>query len=170
MQLFRSEGMEGEKEVPKSTEIALSITKIYIVITLTCSLAYWLSGMSVFDAINHSLTTVSTGGYSTYSQSIGHFNNAMIEVVAIVFINTGSIPFLAYIKFTRGDLFVFFKDKQITGFIFILLCSIFIIFFYVIINSHGNMINSLRDAAFNVTSIITGTGYTTIDYSNWVNF
>ena len=170
MQLFRSEGMEVEKVVPKSTEIALSITKIYIVITLACALAYWLSDMSIFDAINHSLTTVSTGGYSTYSQSIGHFNNGMIEVVAIVFIITGSIPFLAYIKFTRGDLFVFFKDKQITGFIFILLCSIVIIFFNIIINSQENLIDSLRNAAFNVTSIITGTGYTTKDYSTWGNF
>ena len=170
MQLFRSEGMEVEKVVPKSTEIALSITKIYIIITLACSVAYWFTGMVAFDAINHALTTVSTGGYSTYSQSIGHFNNTMIEVVAIIFIITGSIPFLAYIKFTRGDLFVFFKDKQITGFILILIVSIAIVFLYSIINSQENFIDSLRGAAFNVTSIITGTGYTTKDYSTWGNF
>jgi trk system potassium uptake protein TrkH len=170
MQLFRSEGMEVEKVVPKSTEIALSITKIYIIITLACSVAYWFTGMVAFDAINHALTTVSTGGYSTYSQSIGHFNNTMIEVVAIIFIITGSIPFLAYIKFTRGDLFVFFKDKQITGFILILSVSIVIVFLYSIINSQENFIDSLRGAAFNVTSIITGTGYTTKDYSTWGNF
>ena len=170
MQLFRSEGMEVEKVVPKSTEIALSITKIYIIITLACSVAYWFTGMNTFDAINHALTTVSTGGYSTYSQSIGHFNNTMIEVVAIIFIITGSIPFLAYIKFTRGDLFVFFKDKQITGFILILTVSIAIVFLYSIVNSQENFIDSLRGAAFNVTSIITGTGYTTKDYSTWGNF
>ncbi len=170
MQLFRSEGMEVEKVVPKATEIALSITKIYIIITLACSIAYWISGMNLFDAINHALTTVSTGGYSTYSQSIGYFNNATIEIVAIIFIITGSIPFLAYIKFTRGDLFVFFKDKQITGFVLILIASIIIIFLHSLINIQENPANALRDAAFNVTSIITGTGYTTQDYSAWGNF
>ncbi|MBL61217.1 MAG: potassium transporter TrkH [Candidatus Pelagibacter sp.] len=170
MQLFRSEGMEVEKVVPKATEIALSITKIYIIITIACIIAYWFSGMSFFDAINHSLTTVSTGGYSTYSQSIGHFNSAKIEIVAIIFIITGSIPFLAYIKFTRGDLLVFFKDKQITGFIIILVISIIIIFFHSLINTEEDLANAIRNSAFNVTSIITGTGYTTQDYSAWGNF
>ena len=170
MQLFRSEGMEVEKVVPKATEIALSITKIYIVITLFCTLAYWYSGMNFFDAINHAFTTVSTGGYSTYSQSIGHFNSAQIEMVAIIFIITGSIPFLAYIKFTRGDLLVFFKDKQITGFLFILISSIMIIFIHSFININSDPLDAIRSAAFNVTSIITGTGYTTQDYSAWGNF
>ncbi|MCI5054433.1 MAG: TrkH family potassium uptake protein [Pelagibacteraceae bacterium] len=170
MQLFRSEGMEVEKVVPKVTEIALSITKIYIFITILCSLAYWLAGMNVFDAINHALTTVSTGGYSTHSQSIGYFNSSLIEVVAIIFIITGSIPFLAYIKFTRGDLFVFFKDKQIIGFFLILAVSILIITIHSYINRSDALILALRDAAFNVTSIITGTGYTTKDFSAWGNF
>ena len=113
MQLFRSEGMEVEKVVPKSGEIALSITKIYMLITILCVVSYWLAGMNVFDAINHALTTVSTGGYSTYTNSIGHFDSFLLEAVAIVFIISGSIPFLAYIKFARGDLLVFFKDNQI---------------------------------------------------------
>ena len=102
MQLFRSEGMEVEKVVPKATEIALSITKIYIFITILCSLAYWLAMADIFDAINHALTTVSTGGYSTHSQSIGYFNSSLIEVVAIIFIITGSVPFLAYIRIYKG--------------------------------------------------------------------
>ena len=170
MQLFRSEGMEVEKVVPKVTEIALSITKIYIFITILCSLAYWLSGMNIFDAINHALTTVSTGGYSTYSQSIGYFNSTVIEIVAIFFIITGSIPFLAYIKFVRGDLFVFFKDKQIIGFFLILLGSIIIITIHSYFNINEDPWYALRDAAFNVTSIITGTGYTTKDFSAWGNF
>ncbi|MEK9680688.1 MAG: TrkH family potassium uptake protein [Pelagibacteraceae bacterium] len=170
MQLFRSEGMEVEKVVPKATEIALSIIKIYIFITVLCAAAYWFSGMNLFDAINHAFTTVSTGGYSTYSQSIGYFNNSTIEIVAIIFIITGSIPFLAYIKFTRGDLLVFFKDKQVTGFIYILIVSIIIIFLHSYININEDPVDALRDAAFNVTSIITGTGYTTKDYSAWGNF
>jgi len=170
MQLFRTEGMEVEKVVPKTTEIALSISKIYIYITLACFFSYSVAGMNTFDAINHALTTVSTGGYSTYTESIGYFNSTAIEVVAIVFIISGSIPFLAYIKFGRGDWLTFFKDKQISGFFLILLISILIIFIHSVMNINENPLYALRDAAFNVTSIMTGTGYTTQNYSAWGNF
>ncbi len=170
MQLFRSEGMEVEKVVPKSGEIALSITKIYMLITILCVLSYWLAGMNVFDAINHALTTVSTGGYSTYTNSIGHFDSFLLEAVAIVFIISGSIPFLAYIKFARGDLLVFFKDKQIIGFMLVLVASVLIIFINLFMSIDKEPIYAFRDAAFNVVSIMTGTGYTTQDYGSWGNF
>jgi trk system potassium uptake protein TrkH len=170
MQLFKSEGMEVEKVVPKSGEIALSITKIYISITVLCVFCYWLAGMGIFDAVNHALTTVSTGGYSTYTDSIGHFNSSLLEFIAIIFIISGSIPFLAYIKFARGDLLVFFKDKQILGFMGILGISIIIIFIHSFVNINEKPLFALRDAAFNVVSIMTGTGYTTQDYSAWGNF
>ena len=126
--------------------------------------------MNVFDAINHALTTVSTGGYSTYTNSIGHFDSFLLEAVAIVFIISGSIPFLAYIKFARGDLLVFFKDKQIIGFMLVLAASVLIIFINLFMSIDKEPIYAFRDAAFNVVSIMTGTGYTTQDYGSWGNF
>ncbi len=170
MQLFRSEGMDVEKVVPKSAEISFSIIKIYLVITVICIVSYWLGGMTWFDSVNHALTTVSTGGFSTHTASFGYFDSTLIEIIAIIFIISGSIPFLSYFKFVRGEFSSFFKDEQIIAFFVILFGSILIIFAHSAINVHEEPLYALRDAAFNVTSIMTGTGYTTKDYGAWGNF
>ena len=70
-------------------------------LTFSCGIAYWLVGMNIFDSIAHSMTTIATGGFSTYSSSIGYFQNPKIEVVSIIFIILGSMPFIAYLKFVK---------------------------------------------------------------------
>jgi len=125
MQLFRMESLDTtEKILPKTREVTLIISTIYIALTFACGIAYWLVGMNIFDSVAHSMTTIATGGFSTYSSSIGYFQNPKIETISIIFIILGSIPFIAYLKFLKGDKKIFFKDTQIKGLIYILVISV----------------------------------------------
>ena len=133
MQLFKiSSNDSGEKILPKSKEISLRLIIIYSSLTFVCGIFYKLFGMSYFDSLTHSMTTIATGGFSNYNNSIGHFNNALIEINAIIFIILGSIPFIAYIKYLNGDKKVFYKDAQINFFIKTIIFSILIIFIFFI--------------------------------------
>ena len=171
MQLFKiSSNDASEKILPKSKEITLSLILIYLVLTILCSFFYKVFGMNYFDSLTHSMTTIATGGFSNYNQSIGYFNNASIEITAIIFIILGSLPFIAYIKFLNGDKKIFFSDNQIKLFIKIILFSILILFIYLtIINKNFSEI-SLRSVSFNVISILTGTGYVTKGFDSWGSF
>jgi len=172
MQLFRKESSDTtEKILPRTREVTLIISTIYLTLTFVCGIAYWFAGMNVFDSIAHSMTTIATGGFSTYSDSIGHFQNAKIEVVSIIFIILGSIPFIAYLKFIKGNKKIFFTDVQIKGLIYILIFSFLLMFAYLyLINKEYNFIENLRISTFNVVSILSGTGYVTSDFSLWGKF
>ena len=171
MQLFKiSASHNAEKIFPKSKEISLKLISIYLSLTIICSIFYNLFGMNFFDSITHSMTTIATGGFSNYNESIGYFDSNLIEFTSIIFIFLGSLPFIAYIKFLNGDKRIFFTDSQIKLFFKITLISIAILIFYLIFkngNLNGTNIISL---SFNVISILTGTGYVTEDFSNWGNF
>ena len=135
MQLFRMEGSDtAEKILPKAREVTLVISIIYMTLTLACGLAYWLCGMNIFDSIAHSMTTIATGGFSTYSNSIGHFQNPKIEIIATIFIISGSVPFIAYIKFAKGNKKIFFQDVQIKGLIYIIIICVLLMFIYLLLN------------------------------------
>ena len=172
MQLFRMEGTEtAEKILPKTREITLIISLIYLILTFVCGTSYWLAGMNIFDSIAHSMTTIATGGFSTYSNSIGYFENPAIETVSIIFIILGSLPFIAYLKFIKGDKKIFLKDIQIKGLIYILLVSILMMFLYLMFNNKElDFFDNLRISAFNVVSVLSGTGYVTADFSSWGKF
>jgi len=172
MQLFRMESSDStEKILPKARAVTLMISTIYITLTFACGLAYWIFGMNVFDSIAHSMTTIATGGFSTYSDSIGYFKNPKIEIVSIIFIILGSLPFIAYIKFIKGNKKIFFKDSQIKALIYILFFSILIMFLYLSFISNGNsFLENLRISTFNIVSILSGTGYVTTDFSLWGKF
>ena len=172
MQLFRRENFDTtEKILPKTREVTLIISTIYLSLTFVCGVAYWLVGMNIFDSIAHSMTTIATGGFSTYSGSIGHFQNPKIEIVAIIFIILGSIPFIAYIKFLKGNKKIFFEDIQIKGLIYILVISVLLMFLYLAINNKEyELFENLRISTFNVVSILSGTGYVTSDFSLWGKF
>ena len=172
MQLFRMESSDtAEKILPKTREITLIISIIYLALTFTCGISYWAVGMNIFDSIAHSMTTIATGGFSTYSGSIGHFQNPRIEIISIIFIILGSIPFIAYLKFVKGDKKIFFKDAQIKGLIYILIISILLMFLYLMLsNKEYSFSENLRISTFNVVSVLSGTGYVTADFSSWGNF
>ena len=172
MQLFRMESSDtAEKILPKTREITLIISIIYLALTFTCGISYWAVGMNIFDSIAHSMTTIATGGFSTHSDSIGHFQNPRIEIISIIFIVLGSIPFIAYLKFVKGDKKIFFKDAQIKGLIYILIISILLMFLYLMLsNKEYSFSENLRISTFNVVSVLSGTGYVTADFSSWGKF
>ena len=127
--------------------------------------------MSFFDSIAHSMTTIATGGFSTHNESIGYFKNPNIEVVATIFIILGSIPFISYLKFIRGNKKIFFEDIQIKGLIYLFILSTLIMFLYLLIsNDNDLLIDKIRISSFNVISILSGTGYVTNDFSLWGKF
>ena len=171
MQLFKiSSNDASEKILPKSKEIALSLILIYSGLTFICSIFYKIFGMNYFDSITHAMTTIATGGFSNYNESIGYFNSATIEITAIIFIILGSIPFIAYIKFLNGNKRIFISDSQIRTFIKIIIVSIIILFFYLAFQNKNFSEINLRSISFNVVSILTGTGYVTQQFDNWGNF
>ena len=169
MQLFKiSNNDSSEKILPKSKEIALRLIYIYSFLTLLCAISYKVLGMNVFDSLTHSMTTIATGGFSNYNESIGFFNSYPIEISAMIFIILGSLPFIAYIKFLSGNKKIFFSDIQIKTFLKIIIISIIILFIYLMINNSTQI--NLRSIFFNVISILTGTGYVNAQFDNWGGF
>ena len=171
MQLFKiSSNDNAEKILPRTKEISLRLILIYITLTFVCAVIYKILGMNFFDSMTHSMTTIATGGFSNYNDSIGHFNNSYIEITSLIFIISGSIPFIAYLKFLNGEKRVFFTDTQIKSFLKIIIFSILILFIYIVLKNRSFTETSLLSVAFNVISILTGTGYVTDDFSSWGNF
>ena len=169
MQLFKiSNNDSSEKILPKSKEIALRLIYIYTGLTLLCAISYKILGMNVFDSLTHSMTTIATGGFSNYNESIGFFNSFSIEISAMIFIILGSLPFIAYIKFLSGNKKIFFSDIQIKTFLKIIIISIVILFAYLTINNSSQI--NLRSIFFNVISILTGTGYVNAQFDSWGSF
>jgi trk system potassium uptake protein len=169
MQLFKiSNNDSSEKILPKSKEIALRLIYIYFTLTSLCALSYKTLGMNIFDSLTHSMTTIATGGFSNYNESIGFFDSLSIEISAIIFIILGSLPFIAYIKFLSGNKKIFFIDPQVKTFLKIIFISIIILSIYLSINNSTQL--NLRSIFFNVVSILTGTGYVNAQFDNWGGF
>ena len=172
MQLFKVESSHNaEKIFPRTAEVAKTIISTYLVLTFLCGFFYWVFGMDIFDSVAHSMTTIATGGFSTHTESIGYFKSSNIEIIATIFIILGSIPFISYLKFVRGNSKIFFQDVQIKGLIYLLLISVLIMFLYLFfVNYENSLLDRLRIASFNVVSILSGTGYVTDDFGLWGKF
>tara|TARA_X000001036_G_scaffold391196_1_gene389306 strand:+ start:1243 stop:2682 length:1440 start_codon:yes stop_codon:yes gene_type:complete len=169
MQLFKiSNNDSSEKILPKSKEIALRLIYIYTSLTLLCGITYKIFGMNYFDSLTHSMTTIATGGFSNYNESIGFFNSISIEISAMIFIILGSLPFIAYIKFISGNKKILINDIQIRTFFKIIIYSIIILSIYFIISKPLEL--NLRSIFFNVISILTGTGYVNAEFDTWGSF
>ncbi len=169
MQLFKiSNNDSSEKILPKSKEIAMRLIYIYTSLTFLCGLTYKIFGMSFFDSLTHSMTTIATGGFSNYNDSIGFFDSISIEISAMIFIILGSLPFIAYIKFISGNKKIIFNDVQIRTFFKIIISSIVILSTYLIISDSVEL--SFRSVIFNVISILTGTGYVNAEFDTWGSF
>ena len=126
--------------------------------------------MNTFDSLTHSMTTIATGGFSNYNESIGYFNSPSIEFSSMIFIILGSLPFIAYIKFLNGNKKIFTSDVQIKSFIKIIFFSIIVLIIYSLFQNKGFSQINIRAIFFNVISILTGTGYVTGEFDGWGNF
>ena len=169
MQLFKiSNNDSSEKILPKSKEIALRLIYIYTALTFLCGLTYKIFGMNYFDSLTHSMTTIATGGFSNYNESIGFFNSVSIEISAMIFIILGSLPFITYIKFISGNKKILFDDAQIRSFFKIIIFSVAILTIYLAISNSAEL--NFRSVFFNIISILTGTGYVNAEFDTWGSF
>jgi trk/ktr system potassium uptake protein len=170
MQIFRTEAFDTlGKILPRAAEIAAKISWIYIGLTVACIAAYMAFGMSFFDAIVHSLTTISTGGFSTYDASFGTFSGPA-EYVASVFMILASLPFVRYVQLLAGTAKPLFRDTQVRDYLLLIGTLVLVITFYRLRVNDDLLEPSIREALFNVTSIISGTGYASVDYQLWGSF
>ncbi len=168
MQLFKIEAFDtAEKIMPRATQISGMLTFVFIVITAMCILAYIFAGMSLSDAVIHGMTTVATGGFSTKDQSMGFFDSHVIHLISVTFMILGSIPFILYVQATRGQPQKLWRNSQVQVFFVVLTLCTFIAF--LLNNSIEGVDGTTRfvEALFNVTSVITGTGYSSTDYGQW---
>ena len=169
MQLFKvTSNDSSEKIMPKSKEIAIRLILIYLFLTFLCATSYKILGMNMFDSITHSMTTIATGGFSNYNESIGFFDSVSIEIFAMIFIILGSLPFIVYIKFLNGNKKIFFSDIQIKTFIKIIFVSVLILTIFLTFNNSIDF--NFRSIFFNVVSILTGTGYVNAEFDSWGGF
>ncbi|WP_411891725.1 TrkH family potassium uptake protein [Yoonia sp. SDW83-1] len=170
MQIFRSEGFDTSgKILPRAGEIASRISVIYVGLTIACALAYSATGMNPFDAMVHSMTTVSTGGMANYDASFGIFG-AGVHYVAIVFMILAALPFVRFVQLLAGTAQPLFRDRQIRGFMLTLAFSVLLVASWLWGRGGAVTEGTFRDALFNVTSIMTGTGYASADYMGWGTF
>lgn len=172
MQLLHMEQDDPyEKTLPKINQFILEIFILYSGLTIICILLYYIFGMSGFDAITHAMTTISTGGFSTHNSSFVYFDSLNIEIISVLFMIIGSLPFVVFLKFIHGDKKSLIKDDQIKLFFIILFTLIFITSFWLSKNINVDSLSySIRISLFNITSILTGTGYTSYDYNLWGSF
>jgi trk system potassium uptake protein len=172
MQLYKAETpgpFKDERITPRIAQTARNLYVIYIVLTAMCAVCYWLAGMSWFDAIAHSMTTIATGGYSTYDASIGHFDSALIETISIVFMLIGGISFsVHFIAWRTMRLSRYRDDVQVRAFLYtVVALTIAATLLLTFTGAKQTALESLRYAAFQVVSVVTTTGYGTDDFSVW---
>ncbi|MBO29688.1 MAG: potassium transporter TrkH [Rhodobacteraceae bacterium] len=170
MQIFKSEAFDTfGKILPRAGQIASQIAVIYVWLTLACALSYLALGMNTFDATVHALTTVSTGGFSNYDASFGAFTGAP-EYVASIFMILAALPFVRYVQLINGNPFALHRDPQIRG--FLLTVGVLVLVIFVVLQAvfPRHWETALREALFNITSIISGTGYASVDYMAWGSF
>jgi trk system potassium uptake protein TrkH len=171
MRLFQTESSDrSEKVMPRSHMVAKFIVLVYVGITVLGSLAFWWAGMSLFDAINHAMSAISTGGFSTSDQSLAKWPQPAVHWVAIVIMILGSLPFTLYVATLRGHRKALLKDQQVQGFIGLLLLTWLVMGLWYWATTDLPWYEALRHVALNVTSVVTTTGFALGDYSLWGNF
>ena len=171
MQLLHMEHDDPyEKTLPKINKFIFEIIFLYFGLTVLCLFSYYFNGMNAFDSLIHSMTTISTGGFSNKSLSFGYFDSQTLESISILFMILGSLPFVIFIKFIHGQKNSLFKDDQIRLFMFLLVSIVLISCFWVKHYLNIEWSSALRLTTFNITSILTGTGYTSTNYNNWGGF
>ncbi|MBB5320511.1 TrkH family potassium uptake protein [Marinobacter oulmenensis] len=168
MRLFATESSEWtEKAVPRTNLLARGLVLSYLAITGACILVYWLLGMDFFNAINHAFTTVSTGGYSTSDLSMGQFHSLAMLFASSVFMMLGGVPFFLFVRLLNGQAKPLLRDSQVRFFIGFLLVVATVIGLYQVMENGTAPADALVSALFNVTSVVTTTGYASEDYTLW---
>jgi len=172
MQLYKAEVPSPvvDKLKPRISETAKTLWKVYLLFTVVEAILLVIGGMSIFDAVCHAFCTMPTGGFSTKNMSIAHYNSVYFDCVLIVFMLLAGINFALHYKLIKGDLGIFGRDSECR--VFLILVAVFMAF--ITLDIYGSVYSSigqaLRHAAFQVSSIITTTGFVSADYETWPAF
>lgn len=174
MQLYRAETpgpIKDTKLTPRIAETAKALWYIYLGLTIACAIAYGLAGMSTFDAISHSFSTIAIGGFSTHNASMGHFN-PLVEVVAVFFMLLAGINFALHFSAWRGkSIRVYTLDPEVRMYLFVLGVAALITTVYLYTSGyHSTLLSAVHHGIFQTVSIGTTAGFTTDDYSKWPSF
>jgi len=171
MELYHAEssGIAKDRLTPKLKNTAIALWKIYVSLTVLCALGYFVSGMSIFDAVSHSFSTVAIGGFSTHDTSIGYFNSISIEMVAMFFMFLAGINFsLHFLAWNNKSLIDYINDSEFKTYAMVLVVSSVIVIIALGINSeYSSSIETIRHSLFHTISIATTTGFTSQNYSSW---
>ncbi len=162
-------GISEDKIKPKIAQTASVLWRIYIVFTVFCAVAYYIGGMSAFDAIAHSFSTVAIGGFSTHDDSIGYFNSPAIEMIAVVFMILSGINFsLHFFAFKKKSFAAYIKNSELKAYLLLLLLLIIIVFLIMLTRNYFDSIwDNIRSTVFHVVSIATTTGFISDKFHTW---
>ncbi|PKF60778.1 potassium transporter TrkH [Psychromonas sp. psych-6C06] len=171
MRLFQTESSDwSDKAESKTRRVAMDILIVYLFLSICCFIGYLLSGMSSFDALNHAMTTISTGGYSTSDGSMGNFSQGA-HWNAILFMFLGGLPFLLFIRaINRRNALLLLKDAQIQGFIKLVVFCTFCLTLHLTYSGQFGWLDAIRLSLFNVMSVVTTTGFGLDDFISWGDF
>jgi trk system potassium uptake protein TrkH len=171
MQLYRAESpgpIKNDNLVPRLAETAKALWYIYLVLTLACTLCFWGAGMTLFDAICHSFSTVAIGGFSTHDSNLGYFDSAAINYIATAFMLFAGINFaLHFSAWRQRSLSQYFRDTELKFYVVILGVVAFITVTVLYTSNTYSLPDALEHGIFQAVSIATTTGYTTADFSSW---
>ncbi len=168
MQLFKTEAFDTpEKVLPGAAQIALSVGGAYVLLTSIIMFALTLAGMPAFDALNHAMTSISTGGFSTKDASVGHFGNMGIDWIITTAMIIGGMPFVHLVAMLRGSWRPLLRDSQVHWYLTILLLAMLSVTAWLWLVDEMPVAVSVTQASFNVASVMTGTGYATADFNRW---
>lgn len=171
MQLFRTESSDrSEKLMSKDKNVIFGIITAYVFLTFACMFFYYIQGMTGFDAVNHAMTTLSTGGFSTHDKSFGYFENHVLQLTCTFFMMLGGMPFVLYVKLVNKGSFNILHDDQVKVYLGILSIVTLALVLYLVMSDHMKLEYSIVAALFHVVSVVTTTGYATTDYTLWGAF
>ena len=172
MQLYRAETpgpMKDSKLTPRITETAKALWYIYLGLTVLCAVAFWLAGMTGFDAISHSFSTIAIGGFSTHDASTGFFDSSLIETVTIVFMLLAGMNFaLHFVAWRSFSLAPYLQDSEARFYLILLsVVSVFVSAYLYLSGTISTLGDAIHHGVFQTVSIGTTTGYTTTGYASW---
>lgn len=168
MKLFKTESSEwSDKAVPRVQSLMKLIIYSYVALSICCCLLFWIAGMDFFNAVNHAMASVSTGGFSTSDNSFAQFESLTLHWIAIVFMLAGAVPFVLFVRLIVNKQFVFFKDTQVKGLLMIVAVTTMILTIQLVATEQMDFFRALTMTCFNLVSVITTTGFASGDYSLW---
>lgn len=160
---------KDQKLTPRITQTAKALWVVYAAITAACACAYWLAGMSPFDAIGHAFSTISTAGFSTHDASMAYFDSAAIDAIATVFMFAGGTSFVLHFMVARGrDPRLYWRDTEFKAYFWLVLTMVLGVTGYLwLVGEFDSLTTTLRHAALQVVSVQTSTGYLTTGFDHW---